>query len=292
MSSGAQTTPIVIQHAGPLLMEYDVLVCDVWGVVHNGATAYAEAGDALARFRAAGGTVVLLSNAPLPSDRVAQLLGEKQVRRDAWDVIVTSGDITRRHVQVMGYSSLHHIGPDRDLALFKDLSAHRGALDDAQAIVCTGLVDDVNETAESYRGVLEQAKARDLPLVCANPDLIVDVGGVLLPCAGVLAALYEDIGGPVYWAGKPHAPAYEMALAAAAAVRMTEVVPERVLAVGDALRTDIAGAVAYGLDALFIAQGIHRDEVMPAGRIDSVRLNGIFRAAAFRPVAAMEGLVW
>lgn len=292
MSIGTQDPPIVIEHAGPLLAEYDVLVCDVWGVVHNGETAYSAAGEALSQFRAAGGTVVLLSNAPLPRASVERLLGEKHVRRDAWDVIVSSGDITRTHVFSKGFQRLHHIGPARDLPLFEGIAAIRTALPDAQAIVCTGLNDDVNETAESYRGVLEEALARMLPLVCANPDLIVDVGGRLLPCAGVIGALYEEMGGAVYWAGKPYAPAYQMALAAAAALRGNDIDPERVLAVGDALRTDIAGAVAFGLDALFIAQGIHREDVMPEGKIDPVKLDSFFRAAAFRPVAAMKELSW
>lgn len=288
----AQEQPIVIEHAGPLLAEYRVLVCDVWGVVHNGSTAYEPAGEALARFRTSGGTVVLLSNAPLPRDRVAHVLDEKRVRRDAWDIIVSSGDITRAHVAEVGYRRLYHIGPDRDLAVFEGMAAQRTGLALADGIVCTGLIDDINETAESYRATLEEALSRELPLVCANPDLIVDVGGRLLPCAGVVARLYEELGGPVYWAGKPHAPAYQMALAAANALRGGEVALEHVLAIGDALRTDIAGAVAFGLDALFIAQGIHREDVMTAGRVDGAQLAELFRCAPFRPVAAMDELRW
>lgn len=292
MTAAAQDPPIILEHAGPLLQEYDVLVCDIWGVVHNGMTAYLPAGDALSQFRRKGGTVVLLSNAPLPSDRVEHVLDEKHVRRDAWDVIVTSGDITRAHVAEQRYERVHHIGPDRDLPLFDTMHARRAPLERSDAVIVTGLVDDANETAQSYRGTLEQALAGKLELVCANPDLIVDVGGILLPCAGVVAALYEEMGGEVYWAGKPYAPAYARALAAASQARDDDVAPDRVLAVGDALRTDIAGAVAYGLDALFIGQGIHREEVMPAGRIEPDRLAAVFRAAAFRPVAAIAELRW
>lgn len=292
MSLPTSGKPAVIERAGDLLCAYDVVVCDVWGVVHDGETAYVAAGDALSRFRSRGGTVILLSNAPLPSSRVGELLDDKHVRRDAWDVIVTSGDVTQAHVAAARYETVHHIGPDRDLALFEKMRARRAQLAEAEAIVVTGLVDDRNETAASYRETLERALARNLELVCANPDLIVDVGGTLLPCAGVVAALYEDMGGPVYWAGKPYAPAYDMALAAARRIRDRAIEKSRVLAIGDALRTDIAGAAAYGLDALFIGQGIHREEVMPGGRIDPDRVAAMFAAVPVRPIAAMGELKW
>lgn len=292
MSFSTPGLPAVIERAGDLLCAYDVVVCDVWGVVHDGETAYVAAGEALSRFRSRGGTVVLLSNAPLPSSRVGELLDDKHVRREAWDVIVTSGDITQAHVAAARYETVHHIGPDRDLALFEKMQARRAQLADADAIVVTGLIDDRNETAASYGPTLEQALARKLELVCANPDLIVDVGGTLLPCAGVVAALYEDMGGPVYWAGKPYAPAYEMALAAARRIRDSAIDRSRVLAIGDALRTDIAGAAAYGLDALFVGQGIHREEVMPGGRIDPERVAALFAAVPARPIAAIGELIW
>ncbi|MGE0628587.1 MAG: TIGR01459 family HAD-type hydrolase, partial [Hyphomicrobiaceae bacterium] len=206
----------IIEHAGKLLSRYDVIVSDVWGVVHDGARAYADACEAFARFRARGGTVLLLSNAPMPSAWVANVLDEKRVPRESWDAIVSSGDIALAHIAEQGFVRVHHIGTDRDLPLFETMQAERVPVEAAQAIVCTGLIDDRNETGESYRGFLQAALARRLPLVCANPDLLVDVGGELLPCAGVVAELYESMGGPVYWAGKPHAPAYEMAMRAIA----------------------------------------------------------------------------
>ena len=128
-------------------------------------------------------------------------------------------------------------------------------------MICTGLVDDERETAEDYRGRLEAMRARDLPMVCANPDIVVERGGQLIPCAGALAALYEEMGGSVLYTGKPHRPIYEAALERVAAAAGRPIDPARVLAIGDAIRTDIAGAAAFGLDALLIARGIHAEEL-------------------------------
>ena len=269
-----------------------MVLSDIWGVVHDGKWAYAEACDALARFRAGGGTVLLLSNSPAPSPVVMTILADKGVRRDCWDAIVSSGDITLAHVAARGWTRVHHLGPDRDLPLLDAMTAVRVPLESAEAIVCTGLVDDRSETAETYRPVLAQALARRLPLVCANPDLIVDVGGEMLQCAGVVAALYEQMGGAVTWAGKPHGIAYEMALDRVAQLRAGAVRRQRILAIGDAIRTDIAGAIDAGLDALFIGQGIHRQEVMPAGAIDASALVRLLDGQRRLPVAAMTALAW
>jgi HAD superfamily hydrolase (TIGR01459 family) len=282
----------IITTAGPLLTEYDVLISDVWGVVHDGARAYEGAGDAFARFRARGGTVLLLSNAPMPSSWVAGVLDEKGVRRDSWDAIVSSGDITLAHVGEMSYRRILHIGTERDLPLIEAMTAASGPFEDAQAIVCTGLEDDRNETAHTYRPLLERALARRLPFVCANPDLVVDVGGELLPCAGVVAELYESMGGAVYWAGKPHAPAYELAMRTIRRIRGPNIDPRRILAIGDAVRTDLAGASQAGLASMFIAQGIHRDEILRHGRIDEHALKQLLSAWNVEPVAAMIGVEW
>lgn len=282
----------IIASCRDLLARYDVLFSDVWGVVHDGREAYAGAGDAFARFRAAGGTVLLLSNAPMPSEWVARVLDEKGVRRDSWDAIVSSGDMTLAHSIERGFGRVHHIGTPRDLPLLERMPASRVPLDQAEAIVCTGLVDDRNETAETYRPLLEIALARSMPLLCANPDLIVDVGGELLLCAGVIAELYEEMGGGVFWGGKPYLPIYEHALETVSRLRDAQVPRERVLAIGDAMRTDIAGAAAFDIDALFIGQGIHRDEVLRNGNLDSDCLARLLDKHLGRPVAAMTGVTW
>ena len=290
--SATETMPPIIERAGALFSEYDVLLSDIWGVVHDGARAYGPAGDAFRRFRVRGGTVLLLSNAPMPSSWVAEVLDEKGVGRDTWDAIVSSGDITLAHVAELGIARVHHIGPRRDDPLFEAMPAQRVGLAEAEALVCTGLVHDRTETAESYRPLLADALARGLQLVCANPDLIVDVGGELLPCAGVVAELYERMGGPVYWAGKPHAPAYERAMRVIGGLRGSVPPLDRILAIGDAVRTDIAGAAAFGLESLFVGQGIHRDEVLRDGRLDAGAVGRLFAEAPALPIAATVGVAW
>lgn len=284
--------PPVLAHARDLFARYEVLICDIWGVVHDGHRAYESAGDAFARFRSAGGTVVLLSNAPMPSDWVARVLDEKHVRRDSWDAIVSSGDIALEHIAARGYRVIHHIGTERDLPLIEAMTARAVPFEDAQAIVCTGLVDDRRETAETYRPLLTRALARRLPFVCANPDLYVHVGPDLLPCAGVLGELYERMGGEVYWSGKPYPPAYERTADVIARLRGGAVAKGRMLAIGDAVRTDIAGASAFGVDSVFIAHGIHRDDVVKDGEIDGQALVKEFAGLDRLPVATMLSVAW
>lgn len=292
-AAASVTPPPVIAGAGPLLARYDVIFCDVWGVIHDGHTAYTSACEALTRFRAKGGTVILVSNAPVPNARVAVMLGERRVPREAWDAIVSSGDIALEHVRSAGYQRLYTIGPKaRDSALFSALPGKSVPLAEAEAMICTGLVDDIHETEESYRPLLEQALGLELPFVCANPDLVVDVGGTLYLCAGAIADLYARLGGEVFWAGKPHASAYASAHRAAERLRGAEVPKSRILAIGDAVRTDLTGAKRAGVDALFIAAGIHREELVRDGALCTERLALLLAPPAPQPVAVMHHLAW
>jgi HAD superfamily hydrolase (TIGR01459 family) len=293
MNARPAVPPPILERAGALLARYDVLYCDVWGVLHDGHKAFAGACDALLRFRKGGGTVILVSNAPVPKERVALMLEARAVPRDAFDDIVASGEIALRHIADKGYTRLYAIGPtERDAATFARLPARPVALGEAQAILCTGLNDDRTETADDYRALLERARALKLPLVCANPDLIVDVGGQQYLCAGAIADLYERMDGEVYWAGKPHANAYEAALTAAEAARGASVERARILAIGDSLRTDLKGAEAAGVDAIFIASGIHRDETMGTGELSPEKLALLFAPPAPPALAVMGKLVW
>jgi HAD superfamily hydrolase (TIGR01459 family) len=286
-------TPPILTHAGKLLERYDVVFCDVWGVVHDGMKAYPQACAALTRFAERGGSVILVSNAPVPQERVAAMLDARAVPRTAWQEIVSSGDIALAHVEQERYDALHCIGPkDRDSALFAKLSARQVGLSDADAILCSGLTDDVNETAESYRGLLEEALARELPFVCANPDLVVDVGGKLYLCAGAIADVYQAMGGRVFWAGKPHPSAYGTALEVAKRLRGEDVAADRILAIGDALRTDLTAAQGAGVDALFIAGGIHRHDAMDGDRIAEEKLAALFARSPVPARAAMAYLAW
>lgn len=285
--------PPAIKHAGELLSRYDVLFCDVWGVVHNGITAFQGASAALSRFRAEGGTVILVSNAPVPKHRVADMLASRNVAREAWDDIVSSGDIALSHVADRGFKKLYCIGPqDRDQALFKALNAQSVQLEESEAIICTGLNDDRREMPDDYRPLLERALQQNLPFVCANPDLIVDVGGTILYCAGAIADIYQQIGGPVFWAGKPHLSAYETAHRKAEALRDTNVPRSKTLVIGDAIRTDLKGAQNYGCDALFVASGIHRHEAMDGDQLSPSKLAALFPLGTPSAIAAMTELTW
>lgn len=286
-------TPEVLRNAGQTLERYDVLLCDIWGVLHSGGDVHAEAAEALLRFRRRGGTVILVSNAPMAASAVGQLLDAKKLDRAAWDSIVCSGEIALAHIGERGWRRLLRIGPpNRDASFFDRLPGPDAPLDAAEAIACTGLVDDRNETAEDYRALLTRAAARNLPLVCANPDLVVEVRGLMLPCAGTLGALYESLRGEVFWAGKPHPSAYEAALRAAAARRDTPISRAKVLAIGDAVRTDLAAAAGAGVDALFVTSGIHRADVMSGGAIATDRLHRLLAQAGIPARAAIPALCW
>lgn len=280
--------PAIIDHAAPLLAAYDVLFCDVWGVLHDGNRAFAASNAALTAFRDRGGTVVLVSNAPIPAAAVQRLLDQKGVVRGAYDAIVSSGDIATAHIAERGYSRVHRIGPrPRDNAFFDTLAAPDSGTDVADAIACTGLEDDRRERPDDYRARLLPAAERRVPFVCANPDLAVHVGDDLLPCAGALAVFYETLGGPVVWTGKPHASAYATAFETARSIRGAAVARDRVLAIGDAVRTDLAAAHGAGVDALFIASGLHRDDVMRNGAIDKAAVEDLLQAAGVPARAVM-----
>ena len=236
----------------------------------------------------------MVSNAPVPGTRVAQMLDRVGFWRSAWDGIVSSGDIALRHVGEMNYRRLYWIGPlDRDETFFRALPQPGvERLEDAKAIVCTGLNDDVREKPEDYRDLLQRALALQLPFVCANPDLIVDVGGDHYYCAGAIAQIYEDLGGTVFWAGKPHRSAYEAAHKAAEELQGQRIAPSDIIAIGDGLRTDLKAAQNMGVDAIFIADGIHRSETMIDGGIDQGMLTALFRDDAPPAIGAMARLAW
>ena len=291
--SNPRAVPPIITASGDLLGRYDVLFCDIWGVVHDGVRAFDAANVALTHFRANGGTVVLVSNAPMPSETVARVLDQKGVVRDAWDAIVSSGDLALGIIAERGWRRIHGIGPQkRDAAFFAALPGRSDDVRDADAIACTGLVNDRQETAEHYRPMLEQALARKLAFVCANPDLAVHVGDDLLPCAGAIGALYAEMGGEVIWAGKPHALAYDTAKGVAERLRSSTVPSARILAIGDSVRTDLAAAAGAGVDALFIVSGIHRDETMVDGDVSPTKLAALFVNGGPTAVAASIALRW
>jgi HAD superfamily hydrolase (TIGR01459 family) len=274
-----------------LAPRYDVILCDVWGVLHDGVVGFPAARDALARFRAGGGTVVLVSNAPRPGHVVARQLEKMDVV--AHDAIVTSGDLTRKTVIERGDQTLYHLGPDRDLPIYDGVTVRFEGVDEADYVVCTGLLDDDTDTPEDYAPLLRRMRERDLWMLCANPDLVVERGERLLYCAGALAAAYEQLGGRTYYPGKPHQPIYDEALAVAAQLRGRVPETRRVLAIGDAIRTDVAGGRAAGLDVLMIVRGIHAAEIgYEGGPLDAPRLKSWLASQAVRPTAVAPELTW
>src|SRR5215472_11185173 len=206
-------------HFSTLASRYDAVLCDVWGVVHNGVRAFADACDALARFRAGGGTVLLITNAPRPAAVVMRMLDRLDVPHDAYDGIVSSGDVTQEVMLERRDQRVFTIGPQRDLPTFTELGIKFAPAASADYVVCTGLFDDDSETPDDYRALLADLRARDLFMVCANPDLVVERGERLVYCAGAIADLYASLGGRVLYAGEPHRPIYDTALARASAAR-------------------------------------------------------------------------
>jgi len=287
------TLPPIIDRFAPLAHGYDVLLCDVWGVVHNGVAAFTAACEALTRFRAGGGTVILITNAPRPGAAVQKILDRFGVPHDAYDAITTSGDVTRGIVESRLSERVFHLGPRRDLPIFAGLDVTFAPPETADYVVCSGLFDDATETPENYRELLAAMRARSLFMVCANPDIVVERGDTLLYCAGALADAYVELGGEALYCGKPHAPIYEVALGKAAACRGGEVpLPSRVLAIGDSIRTDLKGAASFGVDCLFVISGIHAEEFGGREAPDLSGLNAMFAAAGVAPKAVTRRLEW
>lgn len=281
-----------IDRFSTLASRYDVVLADVWGVIHNGVAAFPETIEALTRFRQGGGTVILITNAPRPAEIVLRFLDRLAVPHVVFDDIVTSGDVTRAVIAARSGQSIFHIGPERDYGLFHELDLEFAPLESADYCVCSGLFDDTKETAEDYRDLLTRMRARGLFMLCANPDLVVERGDELVYCAGAVADLYEHLGGEVLWAGKPHGPIYQQALADAERRRGGKVPLQRVLAIGDSVRTDITGAARFGADSLFVTGGIHAEELGARHDPDPAALENIFATAGVRPTAVTRRLAW
>jgi HAD superfamily hydrolase (TIGR01459 family) len=286
------TTPQYTERLSDLVDGVDVILSDIWGVVHNGLQQWSDACNALATFRARGGTVVLITNAPRPHDAVERMLQRLAIKPDVYDAIVSSGDLTRAYISDHRTQSLYHIGPERDGSLFRDFGVTFESVERADYIVCSGLFDDEHETAENYRETLARAAERGLTMVCANPDIVVERGHRLIYCAGALAELYETLGGKVLWAGKPHPPIYERALTLAAQARGATTPPARVLAIGDSVRTDLAGANRMGLPCLFVTAGIHAGELGERDNPEPDAMLKLFAGASHPPSAVTPKLKW
>ncbi len=260
----------LIDSLAAIAPRYDAVFCDLWGCLHNGKTAFPAAVAALRGFKAQGGTVILLTNSPRPASSVETQIAAMDVPPDAWDAIVSSGDAAQYGLFSGAVGSrIHHIGAPKDLTFFHDIAPDLAplaaknpvtlvSLREAQGVVCTGLADDTTETPDDYRATLLQMKANGLTMLCANPDLIVDLGDRRLYCAGALAQAYEQMGGTALYFGKPHPPIYDLARR-----RLSELTGKddpRILCIGDGVNTDVQGGLSEGLDTLFVTAGIAAHE--------------------------------
>ena len=267
----------------------EVILSDIWGVVHNGLESFPEACEALHTYRQRGGTVILITNAPRPADSVQRQLRKLGVADETYDAIVSSGDLTRNFVADHPGKKMFWIGPERDSSIHRGLDAVMAPLEQADYIVCTGLFDDETESAEDYRAMMLQAREHKLPLICANPDIVVERGDRLIYCAGAIAELYRELGGEAIFYGKPHRPIYERAMALAAERRGRPTSLDRVLAIGDSVRTDLTGALGFGIDCLFLTRGIHSEEFEGIDQLDPASVKELF---GHPPRALMRELRW
>lgn len=275
----------------PVFSRYDVIFCDIWGVLHNGREAWPKASAILTRFREQGGKVVLVSNAPRPGALLPEWLAHWGVISTAWDEIVTSGDVTRRLIAERGAAPFLHIGPARDAPLLDGLGGRKVEIYEADYVICSGLYHDETETPADYADLLAQAHSRRLDMICANPDLVVERGDQMIYCAGALAQAYEQLGGRAFYAGKPHPPIYAEAQRVADQLCGQAIDKKRILAIGDAFMTDVAGASAYGVECLLIARGIHTDDfALHQGPLSNEAVGRAMDGRTLRPVAIMDVL--
>ncbi len=285
-------TPAFVTGLADLSSAYRALLCDVWGVVHDGARQHPTATGALSRFRAAGGAVLLITNAPRPKADVVSLLDSFGVPHDAYDDIITSGDVARHVLAERPGARVFHVGPDRDLPIYDGLDLTFVGEDECDLISCTGLFDDDHETPDDYRARLAGWRERNLPMLCVNPDIVVERGHRLIWCAGALAERYRELGGETSVVGKPYAPIYDAALARLAEIAGGRVEKSAVLAIGDGIDTDIRGAVGQDIDALFVTGGIHAAVFGERDAPDLVKVHAFLATAGLGAHALINRLVW
>lgn len=296
-----RTVPRLVHGLAELADAYDLLLCDVWGVLHDGLAACPAAVEALRRFRAQGGRVVLVTNSPSPSRIVAAQLVTIGVPREAYDSIVSSGDVTAALLLARENATLYPLGAFEGTDLHDEICRLRGGpprlgpIETADLVLCTVYIDPERESLADYDEPLRRCLARGLDLVCANPDIVVQHGDKLYYCAGAIAERYAAAGGKVLMAGKPFAPIYEAALDRVRTSIGEAIERSRVLVIGDAMRTDIKGAKTQGFASLFVTSGIHRDELHGEGRngeLDAAAYRQFLAGADFAPTAAIAELMW
>jgi len=275
-----------------LASRYDAVLSDVWGVVHNGVEAFPTAVDALTKYREAGGKVVFITNAPRPSGPIVDMLDRLGVHRAAYDAIVSSGDATRVMIAKYSGKAIHHVGPPtEDDALYEGLNVRRTGADEAEVVVVTDLDTD-EDTPEMYRERAKLWLSRKLPMICANPDRVVEHGDKIIYCGGALGDLYAAMGGMVLMAGKPYQPIYEEAFRLAEEAAGGKLHKSRVLAIGDSVRTDATGAAQFGIDLLFVTGSIHAAELDAFGKPDPQAIADLVAPSRAHMAGFLPRLSW
>ncbi|TPL57326.1 TIGR01459 family HAD-type hydrolase [Mesorhizobium sp. B2-2-4] len=282
-------SPDIIGSLEDVSKNYSAILCDVWGVVHNGERHFPAAASALAAARTAGIPVVLITNSPRRSADVVAQMNVIGVPPSAYDRVVTSGDVTRDLI-VEGPRKIFHVGAERDLTLYDGLDVDLVEEFEASGVVCTGLFDDEVEKPEDYAELLRRLRARNLPFICANPDIMVERGERIIWCAGALARDYAQLGGRTLIAGKPYAPVYDVAMKEVAEILGRPVERRQVLAIGDGMLTDIKGAADNGFDVLYVSGGIHARDYGDASQPDPARLAAFLDRHGYHPVAVIPRL--
>lgn len=275
---------------GEIADQYDAILCDVWGVVHDGRNAFASACEALKRFRETRGPVILITNAPVPNENVTRMFPNVGVPDDCYDLVVSSGDATRAELQARAPGPAYRIGPDYDDPLYQGLDVQFSE-EEATFISCTGLRHMPNDEPDNYRKELSELAERGLEMVCANPDVVFRYGDRLIWSAGALAELYESFGGRVIRPGKPDAPIYRLARKMADDLAGRTIATDRFLAIGDGPVTDVKGAMREGVDCYFVGGGIHGEKIAGAADfIDGARQ--VLAADGVRAAYAAPELYW
>lgn len=273
-----------------IIDDYDLVLCDVWGVLHNGKNIWMDAANALTKARDKGVPVVMITNAPRPQGPVLRQLASMNCPDGVFDDLVTSGDVTRALIERLD-GPVYHIGPERDYALYEGLDVEFCEPEGAAGIVCTGLFDDYNEHPDDYIERFKSYVEMKLPFICANPDIVVEVVDKLLWCAGALAREYEKLDGETQIVGKPHAPIYDVAIERGEKILGRKIDRTRVIGIGDGLPTDVLGASNNDIDCLFITNGIHAADYT-SGEVNDSRLQNFLKENNASPTHWLKELVW
>ncbi len=286
------TEPSILPGLSAWADRYNAIICDVWGVLHDGVTVHEGAVAALRRYRDGGGRVLLVSNSPRPGALVIEQLLGMGIPRDTFDDALSSGDIARGWLKKRPGLPIGLITAPFHAPMHDGLDLRIVGPDEADHLVVTALTDDENEMPEDYRATLERYRAADVPMLCANPDYVVERGGRLIYCAGALADMYREMGGTALDTGKPSAMIYDTAMQRFTALLGETPDKSCLLAIGDAIRTDVKGAADLGIDMLFMAKGIHADDAYSDGALDTAKLGTLFAEKGVAPTAVQETLTW